>query len=397
MIISTRVTAAAAISLLCLAVSPASAQSTAIAPPPVSQGGELERTVAGAVHLQSFGFAAGSDASSANLVLIPLSFQQAFGAHAALDGYAAYGYGRVASGGKIYTLSAPVDSWLRIRWAMNTSTVLAMGVALPTGLERHNSEQSVVASILSNDLLGFREANWGGGGSVTVGASNARQSGSWKLTTGASYRMAGSFQPSADTSVRYAPGSEAKVRVGLERPVGTGSFFFGVTGQQIAVDKADKRNIFKSGPRLRTDLSYTAPSWSAFVTDLWRAHGDLTLPIVNLLDGTFIRDTVFQVGHQNLIVAGASRTIGLRQNLLVIPSTELKLKTREERAGRGWLGAAGVAVPFNLGSMEYFPSLKLTRGSLIPALDPSSARRFWGAEFSFVVRHASFRRSATGG
>jgi hypothetical protein len=359
---------------------------------PALQRGPLVRTIAGAAHLQSFGFSAGSDASSANLVLFPFSFQQSLGTHAALDGYAAYGIGRVVSGGRTFTLSAPVDSWLRLRYALNSSSVAAVGVAIPTGLERHNSEQAVVANILSNDLLGFREANWGGGGSVTAGVSNARQSGSWKVTTGASYRIAGSFQPSADTSVRYAPGSEAKVRLGFEHPNGQSSFFFGVTGQQISVDKADKRNIFKSGPRVRADLSYTTPTWSAYATDLWRAHGDLIIPIVNLLDGTFIRDTTFQVGKQNLVVAGASRTIGLRQNLLVIPSADFKLKSREERAGRGWLGAAGVAVPFSAGSMEYFPSLKLTRGSLIPALDPSSSRAFWGAEASFVVRHASFKQ-----
>lgn len=356
-----------------------------------SQDTEVVGTIASAAHVQSFSFGPAGDASTARLFLVPVSFQRALGSRMALDGYAAYGVGRVQIGNKAFSLAGPVDSWLRLRLAFNEAVVVAAGLALPTGVERHNSGQSVVASVLSNDLLGFREATWGSGGSATFGISAARRTGVWKATSGASYKLAKPFQPSTDTSVSYAPGNEAKVRFGLERSMRTGAVFAGVTAQHLGVDKADDRNLFRPGARVRADLNYTAANWSVFVSDLWRAQGDLTLPIVNLLDGSFLRDSAFVVGSQNLVILGASRTIALSNTLLMVPTGEFKIRTRDERVGRGWLGAAGVAVPFNAGSAEFFPSAKVSLGRVSYAADPASTKMFWGAEFSFVVRH-SWRR-----
>lgn len=350
-------------------------------------------TVAAAVHVQSFSFKSGSDARSATLFLAPFSFQRAIGSRAAVDGYAAYGVGRVGVDSQQFEFRGPVDSWLRLRVAASRSTVLAIGVALPTGIERHTSEQSVVANVLSNDLLGFREATWGSGGSATMGVSVARSRGLWRLTTGASYKITRQFLPSADTTVTFSPGNETRVRVGMERAGRSGALFLGLTAQHLGADKADKRNLFQPGARLRGDLSYTSPSWSLAFANLWRANGDLTLPVVNLLDGSFLRDTTFVVGWQNLSIASANRTVSLGNGVLFIPNGEVKLRTRAGPVGRGWLAAVGAAVPFSALGAEFFPSAKGSMGTLVPSVDPASRRPLWGAEVSLVVRHST-RRTA---
>lgn len=377
------ISGAATIAVTIGASSPASSQDVA---------GEVTHTVAIGAHYQSFSFGKTGDVEKANLLLLPITFQSALNSRTAVDGYAAYAKGAISGSGKEYTLSGPVDSWVRLRWAVNSWAVVAAGFALPTGVASHTGAEAAVSNTLANDLLGFREAAWGGAASGTFGVSTARRMGSTRVTLGGSYRLAGSFQPSVDTAMRYAPGDEARMRVGIEKEVAGGALGAGLTMQRFTADKADQRNLFQSGNRLRGDISYTAGGWGLYAANLWRAKGDLIIPIINSLDGSKLRDTVVVVGWQNLMVFGASRSMRMGNSLMIVPSGDFKVRKRQDAGGDGWLGTGGIVVPFRVGGAELFPNLKITYGRIFSSVVTTYSQKVTGVELGMVVRRAFVRR-----
>lgn len=355
---------------------------------------QTEHTVASAAtgaHLQSLNFGAGSDVSSAQLFLVPLAYEAQLSRRVVLDGYAAYAAGTVRADNQTFDLKGPVDSWFRVRWSATPWAVLAIGVSLPTGVATHTPSEAVVANVLSSDLLGFREGNWGAGASATAGVSAVQQLGATRATFGLSYRMVGSFDPRTDTSVTYAPGNETRARLGLGWDALGGRIEGGLTAQSFSTDKLNQKNLFQSGKRYRADLSYTLGAWSVYGADLLRDRGELTLPVVNVLDGTTTRDTTTTVGWQNLVLGGINGYLPITRSLVIEPLFEAKVRQRESRDGRGWITAAGATVPFQMLGFDLFPTAKITRGGLVPS-DSSAARAIWGGEFSLVIRRAIVRK-----
>jgi hypothetical protein len=354
--------------------------------------GAVTHTIAAGVHYQGFDFGASGDIRTAKLLLVPITFQSRLNSRTAFDGYAAYASGEITGAGKRYTLDGPVDSWVRLRWAANSWAVVAVGVAVPTGVSSHTGEEAAVSNALANDLLGFREATWGGAASGTFGISTARRIGANRLTFGTSYRVAGSFQPSVDTAMRYAPGDEARVRLGVERKIGTGNLHTGLTMQHFTIDKADQRNLFQSGNRIRGDIAYSTDSWGIYAANLLRARGDLLVPIVNALDGTALRDTVINVGWQNLTIVGLHGSIRVGNSMVIAPSADFKARRREDAGGNGWLGTVGLVLPLRLGAAELFPSVKATYGSIISSVNTGFGQKVKGLEAGMVIRRAFIKR-----
>jgi len=318
-------------------------------------------------------------------MLVPLAYQARLADRVVLDGYAAYAAGDVHAANQTFQLRGPVDSWARLRWSATPWAVLAIGVSLPTGVERHSPEEAVVANVLSSDLLGFREGNWGAGGSATAGISTAHAIGVARMTAGFSYRVVGSFDPRSDTTANYAPGNETRARVGLGADVFGGHFESGLTAQRFTVDRMNQKNLFQSGDRLRADLSYDTGRFSLYAADLWRARGELTLPVLNVLDGSAERDTTTSVGWQNLALGGISASLPLGGGYIIQPMIEAKARQRSDIAGRGWITSVGAGLPSRMLGLDAFPQAKISRGALQPS-DASGYRALWGAEFSVVLR-----------
>lgn len=342
-------------------------------------------SVASGAHVQEFSFGAGSDVSSARLVLVPFAYQARLTDGLVLDGYAAYAAGEVRSGNSTFELHGPVDSWARLRWSLTPWAIAAVGVSLPTGVERHSPEEAVVANVLSSDLLGFREGNWGAGASATAGISTAHAVGAARMTMGLSYRFVGSFDPRSDSAATYAPGNETRMRVGLGTNISGGHLETGITVQHFSVDRLNQRNLFQSGTRLRADLGYDIGGWSVYAADLWRARGELTLPVLNVIDGSAVRDTSMTVGWQNLALGGISGSLPIGHGYIIQPMVEAKARQRSDVAGRGWIASVGAGLPFRVLGLDAFPQVKLSRGSLMPS-DSSGYRTLWGGEFSVVFR-----------
>src|SRR5215510_7150985 len=172
--------------------------------------------IGGGAQFQGYSFAKGLGVSAANLLMLPVAYEQPIGRSLSIDIYSAYARGAVEIGDTVYHLNGLVDTRVRANWAATPWAVLTVGLNLPTGDSQHDSEEAVVSNVLATEVLGFREASWGLGFGTTTGIATVHNFGGLGVGFGASYRLGSEFEPSADTTLRYTPGNETRVRLALD-------------------------------------------------------------------------------------------------------------------------------------------------------------------------------------
>jgi hypothetical protein len=344
---------------------------------------------------QSYTFAEALGADVANLTLIPLAYTLPIGEKFALDLYGAYANGSVEREGFTYTLQGPVDTRVRAVYQVTPWAVFTALFNLPTGNSSHNSEEAVVASVLSTDILGFQEANWGTGGAVTAGLASAYQAGDWGVGIGASYRLSNGFEPMEGEALTYQQGNEIRIRLGMDRNVGeTGKLTAGFTFQNYSEDQyedaatQDMKNLFHAGNRLRGDLSYGfrtgRSTWALYGVDVWRESGDAFLDLVDS-QGTVVGDTTVTEGSQNLLIVGVNGSTPIGSFFRIRPSVDFRYQSKEDEVGEGWIVGAGADIPLRLfGAYDIFPRAKYSYGALKAATGETET--LWGIELGFTLR-----------
>jgi hypothetical protein len=341
--------------------------------------------VGGGVDYLGYAFDPGLGAEAAQLFMVPVGVRLPVTPEFSIDIFSAWAEGRVERNDEVLKLSGPVDTSVKAAYAVTPWALLSVGVNLPTGEASHTNEEAIVASVLSTDLLGFRETTWGTGMAVTSSVATAINRGGFGLGIAAAYAMRGKFEPSATDGLEYQPGSETRVRVGLDRNIGNSTFMAGATFINYAQDQADGINLFQAGNRLRFDASYAfragAGVWTIYGADLIRGNGDLRLDIVDDV-GALVGDTTVTTAKQNLIVGGVMGTVGLGGGFVFRPHLDFKYQSREEAplagetegntAGSGWMIAAGGDIPLRIfGGYEFFPKARVYIGSIEDALGAS--------------------------
>lgn len=320
-----------------------------------------------------------------NLLLIPIAYQLTIGDRLGFDLYSAYARGAALIGGTEFVMAGPVDTRVRANYQVAPWVVLTFGLNLPTGAASQTEDEARVAAVLATDLFGFREANFGLGFGATTGIAAAHRIGETGVGFGASYRLASEFEPRADTAFKYAPGNEVRIRVGVDRNIGSNKLTAGVTYQNFQPDRLDGRNLFQAGNRWRGDVTYsfrtgTAATWTAYLTDVWREQGDLQL---GELDSRAPSDSTLVIGTQNLMLLGMTGSWRISPALTVMPVTELRRLTRQDEGGEGWMLGAGAAVPLRYGSIALRPGGRLNFGSLAGA--EIDGRTVWGGELNLTI------------
>jgi len=332
---------------------------------------------------QGYSFPKELAVKSATLAIVPVGYQFVASRSLSFDFYTAYARGAVEVGGESFTLQGLVDT--RVRASLNVTpwAVITGALNLPTGNATHDQEEAIVATALSTELLGFREALWGTGFGATTGLATAWRVGSTGIGFGASYRAQSEFEPSADTSFKYTPGNETRARVAIDQNIGTSKLTLGLTFQNYSDDQIDGRNLFAPGNRWRGDLAYSfrtgvSSTWTLYAADVRRENGDVSLQIVNA-NGQPVRDSIFTAGQQNMAVVGiAGATRSFR------PSADFRLLTRESGADEGWLAGVGADFPRRSGSMDIIPNLRVSYGAMEGTTDEKHG--FWGGEVSLTLR-----------
>ncbi len=353
---------------------------------------EVQQSLGVSVNFQGLSFDEALGIEVANLLLIPIAYRFSVNEKFSADFYAAWAEGRVERENETFVLNGAVDTRVRLSYQASPWAVLTVGAALPTGNATHNTEEAVVASVLSSDILGFNEATWGTGFAITTGVATVHRIGSWGLGIGASYRLADDFEPSADTVFSYSPGNESRVRLALDRNVGeSGKFTGGVTFQTFQSDQLDGRNLFQAGDRVRVDASYAfragSSTWNAFVANLWRTDGDLSLQLIDDT-GAILGDSILSAGWQNLFMVGIGGAVPVGSTVYMHPMVDLRIQDRNDDgfdSGSGWILRGGVDLPLRLfTAFDFFPRIRGLFGQL--TAEGGESHGFWGIETGATIR-----------
>jgi hypothetical protein len=287
-------------------------------------------------------------------VLIPLTSSLSF------DVGSAYAWSRVeqtASDGKqtVSTISGATDTQIRGNYTVGTDfIVLTAGVNLPSGRSTVTADQQLAAGLIGSDFLSFPVSNMGTGFGATGGLAIARPLGSWNVGGGASVRKSSQYDPFNQQGapvMHYQPGDEYRVRVGLDRGVGTGRMTLGLTYSRFGNDNLGG-SIYNTGDRVLSHLSFVN---TIGVGDLSIVGWNLYRNAGTLADSSFL-------GHEdigNVLLGYAVRVAGMR----IEPTVE----------GRGWLqqnlptsalGTVGLRIQFDLLGLGFTPSGSYTMGRL---------------------------------
>jgi hypothetical protein len=221
----------------------------------------------------------------------------------------------------------------------------------------------------------------------------ARSVGAFGLGLAGSYSLRGKFTPSDDQAdLEYQPGSEAKVRVGVDRNFGNSTLTLGGTFINYTDDQADGRNLFKAGNRVQFDASYawrmSGGVWTVYGADLVRENGDLTLTVLDA-QGDSVGVASTATPKQNLAMGGVIGAVRIGSGFVFRPHIDFKYQTREDStgsdAGSGWLVAAGGDIPIRVfGGSDFFPKARVLVGSVKNPTGDSVS--LFGLEFRGTLR-----------
>lgn len=333
-------------------------------------------TVGSGLDYLGYAFDDGLGAEAAQLFMIPVAVRYAVSDKLTFDFFTAYADGRIEQSGNTYTLSGPIDTSIKASYMATPWARVGLTVSVPTGDGTHDGQEAVVASVLSTDLLGFRESTWGTGLAVTSSLGVARQMGAFGIGIAAAYSVRGEFDPSALENLTYQPGNEARIRFGVDRNFDNSTLTLGATfinyqEDRVSDDFAADRNLFQAGNRIRFDASYAfragAGVWTVYAADLVRENGDLRVDIVDETN-TPIDSTFVQTASQNLIMGGVIGTVSLGGGFVFRPHVDYKYQTREEAdgadVGSGWMLAAGGDIPMRLFGSDFFPKARVYFGAI---------------------------------
>jgi len=349
-------------------------------------------TVAVETNFTGYDFDPGLGPQVANLLIVPVAYRLQWNDQLSFDLYGAYARGAVQQEGFSYKLNGPVDTRVKASYRVSEWAALSLTANIPTGNGRHDGEESVVASVLSSDLLGFQESNWGQGFGLTTGIATATQVGEWGVGLGASYRVANEYQPVADSALGFQPGNELRLRLGVDRNVGeTGTLTAGLTYQNFQDDQVEGRNLFQAGTRVLVDGSYAfragGNTWTVFAADIWRENGDLFLDIIDG-NGAVVGDTTLVTAKQNLVMAGVTGSLPVGSRFRVRPTVDVRIQSREESdgntAGSGTIFGIGADLPLRVFGYDFFPKARFLTGRIEDQNGDNVS--LIGAELSATIR-----------
>jgi len=136
------------------------------------------------------------------------------------------GYASLSSSGvdgnEDLSVSGILDTEARLSYGLipGRLSLLVSGV-LPSGTQSVESDQVPLLALISNEALDLSTVRFGSGGGVGVGFAGAYPLGTLALGVAATFREEFAFTPVTDSPGELNPGLEARIRVGLEGPVGS--------------------------------------------------------------------------------------------------------------------------------------------------------------------------------
>jgi hypothetical protein len=223
----------------------------------------------------------GSAARTIEQLSAPLVIIVPFGERFTLDVSSQYAKSEVRTGGKVTsTIDGLTDTQVRGNLTLGDLAVVTLGVNVPTGKYLVPTAQQEAAGQIGNDFLVYPVSSMGNGLAATGGVAVARTLGDWNLGVGASFRHSTRFDAYevSGKALRFTPGDEMRLRVGLDRPVGDGRVSVGVTYSTFGKDAADSTTFSTGGRALAQGALYLPFAGSDMTLSAWnlyRAEGQI--------------------------------------------------------------------------------------------------------------------------
>jgi hypothetical protein len=229
---------------------------------------------------------------------------------------------------------------------------LTLGLNLPTGRYTVTADQQEAAGQIGNSFLMMPVGGMGVGPGGTMGLAFAERYGAWNLGLSGSVRKTGRFDAFQLTTgvLRFEPGDEYRLRVGVDRPLGNGSFSGSLNYSKFGPDIIDS-SAFPTGDRIMLQSSLALPigdnTLSIGFWDMYRLSGEMI--------GT-------AAPWEN--VADLSIGWSIRGKLLSLQTSVEQRIWQIEGARAGDLTNFGIGAQFNIGSFTIVPSSTVAIGKL---------------------------------
>jgi len=286
----------------------------------------------------------------------PIAFILPITSRFALDVSTSYADSRVSSNGvESSKITGLTDTQVRANYTIGDNrAVFTIGVNAPTGMYKVPDAQQEAAGQIGSDFLLYPVSSMGSGLATTGGLALAWTLGGWNFGFGGSYRHSSPFDAfQVQTNVlRFEPGSESRVRLGIDRAIGEGRIAVAGTYSAFTDDKADS-TTFSTGARSLAQASLYFPTSTGDISisgwNLYRAEGQ-------------------QIGAVSPWENIASGNVAIGFNLgglYVQPSVEGRAWMRGGYAA-GALGTGGLRLRFSVGPLSVNPNVTYTIGNVYP-------------------------------
>jgi hypothetical protein len=336
------------------------------------------------VEVRQYGFDSKFGLDHIRQIAVPFAVAVPIGRRVSFDIGTWYASTTVASDAGDETFSSLTDTQLRLAYTFGADAVVASVVVnLPTGKETTTQQQFGVAAGASSNFLLFPVNTYGAGTSVTPGLAAAATLGEWNVGLAASVRWSAEYQPFSDAgskALRYQPGVEARVRVGLDRLVGRSRFSLGGTFSTFANDQlsgggAGTNSTYEPGNRFLIDASLLAPAGNGTVSVYaWNYH--------RVTSGS--SDGVIGA-KENILTGGVAGNFPLSSRTAFEPMVEARFWM--PKTGKGSLFGAGAGLRVQLSpAIAFVPAGRIDVGSL-QVTDGGSSSSVFGWDLSGMLRY----------
>lgn len=279
--------------------------------------------------------------------------------------------------GAATTVSGLTDTQIRGSYVFGRDALVAtVMVNLPTGKKQTTGESGVLGVAAAN-FLSFPVNSYRTGLAVTGGLAYATEMGAWNIGLAGSLRMSGEYTPFTDDDLKYSPGTEGRLKLGVDRTLGTSRLAAGFTFSTFGND--DFANIsgggngtYQPGNRYIGEMSMSFLAGNGTLTgymwDFYRQKAGGTSP----------------ANQENIFSLGANGSWPMGRNMRIEPLLEARFWSPDQGSGKLFGGGAALQIPMGE-KITLSPSARFDVGNYEFTDGSSHSIKGWGA--SLFVRY----------
>lgn len=323
-----------------------------------------------------YSFGSGTTEKRVDQYSSPFAFIYPVSKNFTLDISTSYAASTVTTGGAVTSsIAGLTDTQVRGNYVMfDQHAAFTFGLNLPTGRYTVTQDQQEAAGQIGNAFLLMPVGGMGTGTGATAALAVAQRLGDWNVGVSGSMRKTSRFDAYQLSSgvLRFQPGDEYRLRVGVDRPIGAGSMNASINYSKFGDDRIDS-SAFATGDRTMLQAGLNLPigrtDLQVGMWDLYKSPGELIgarSPWENILD--------FSVAW-GLRAAKMYLQTGVEQRIWQIGG-----------ARAGDMTNFSIRTQFGTGSWIFAPSFTSSLGTIRSAVGGPSAD-IQGTRFQVLIRY----------